>query len=56
LLVALLGVAIGHGAVVAAASIVAADVDPYAVVAWNPARVVRRRSDEENIARLLRAA
>jgi virginiamycin A acetyltransferase len=50
------GVTVGHGAVVAAASVVAADVDPYAVVAGNPARVVRRRFDEENVARLLRAA
>lgn len=41
---------------VTAASVVAADVDPYAVVAGNPARVVLRRFDEENIARLLRAA
>jgi virginiamycin A acetyltransferase len=37
------GVTIGHGAVVAAASVVSADVPPYAVVAGNPARVVRRR-------------
>jgi len=50
------GVTIGHGAVVAAASVVAANVDPYTVVAGNPARVVRRRFDEEDVARLLRAA
>jgi virginiamycin A acetyltransferase len=35
---------------------VAADVEPYTIVAGNPARVVRRRFDEENVARLLRAA
>jgi virginiamycin A acetyltransferase len=50
------GVTIGHGAVVAAASVVTADVPPYAVVAGNPARVVRRRYDDEDIERLLRAA
>ena len=50
------GVTVGHGAVVAAASVVTADVEPYAIVAGNPARVVRRRFDEENVARLLRAA
>jgi virginiamycin A acetyltransferase len=50
------GVTIGHGAVVAAASVVVGDVDPYTVVAGNPARVVRRRFDDENVTRLLRAA
>jgi virginiamycin A acetyltransferase len=50
------GVTIGDGAVVAAASVVASDVAPYAVVAGNPARVVRRRYDDEDVARLLRAA
>jgi len=50
------GVTIGHGAVVAAASVVAADVPPYAIVAGNPARVVRRRFDDSDVDRLLRAA
>jgi virginiamycin A acetyltransferase len=50
------GVTIGHGAVVAAASVVARDVPPYAVVAGNPARVVRLRFSEEDVERLLRAA
>ena len=50
------GVTIGHGAVVAAASVVARDVPPYAIVAGNPARVVRSRFDEEDVGRLLRAA
>jgi virginiamycin A acetyltransferase len=49
------GVTIGHGAVVAAASVVTRDVPPYAVVAGNPARVVRSRFCEEDIERLLRA-
>ena len=50
------GVTIGPGAVVAATSVVASDVPPYAVVAGNPARVVRRRYEDEDVARLLRAA
>jgi virginiamycin A acetyltransferase len=50
------GVTIGHGAVVAAASVVAADVPPYAIVAGNPARVVKRRFEDDDVAKLLRAA
>jgi virginiamycin A acetyltransferase len=50
------GVTVGHGAVVAAASVVAGDVPPYAIVAGNPARVVRTRYDSDDVARLLRAA
>jgi virginiamycin A acetyltransferase len=50
------GVTIGHGAVVAAGSVVARDVPPYAVLAGNPARVVRSRFSEEDVERLLRAA
>src|SRR3954470_18994737 len=34
------GVTIGHGAVVAAASVVTGDVPPYAVVGGNPARLI----------------
>src|SRR5690606_18944433 len=37
------GVRIGDGAVVAARAVVTRDVPPYAVVAGNPARVVRHR-------------
>jgi virginiamycin A acetyltransferase len=50
------GVSIGHGAVVAAASVVSADVPPYAIVGGNPARVVRTRYDDADVERLLRAA
>lgn len=50
------GVSIGSGAVVAAGSVVAADVPPYAIVAGNPARVVRRRYEDDDVDRLLRAA
>lgn len=50
------GVSIGDGAFVAAGSVLASDVPPYAIVAGNPARIVRHRFDDENVARLLRAA
>jgi virginiamycin A acetyltransferase len=50
------GVTIGHGAVVAAASVVASDVPPYAIVGGNPARVIRRRYEDDDVKRLLRAA
>jgi virginiamycin A acetyltransferase len=49
------GVTVGHGAVVAAASVVASDVPPYAIVGGNPARVIRRRYEDQDVERLLRA-
>jgi virginiamycin A acetyltransferase len=49
------GVTIGHGAVVAARAVVTKNVPPYAIVAGNPARVVRYRMSEERIAALLRS-
>jgi virginiamycin A acetyltransferase len=50
------GVTIGDGAVVAARAVVTRDVPPYAIVAGNPARVVRRRYDEDDVERLRRLA
>jgi virginiamycin A acetyltransferase len=50
------GISIGHGAVVAAASVVTRDVPPYAVVAGNPARVIRMRYEQPDVDRLLHAA
>ena len=40
------GVTIGEGAVVAAGAVVTADVEPYAIVAGNPARQVGTRNRE----------
>lgn len=50
------GVRIGHGAIVAACAVVSRDVPDYAIVAGNPARVVRMRFDPATVARLLALA
>lgn len=50
------GVSIGDGAIVAARAVVAKDVPPYAIVAGNPAELVRTRFDEETVRRLLAVA
>ena len=44
------GVHIGNGVIIGANSIVGRDVDPYTIVAGNPARVIRKRFDDELIA------
>lgn len=40
------GIHIGDGAIVASGSVVTRGVPPYAIVAGNPARVIRRRFDD----------
>lgn len=50
------GVTIGHGAVVAARAVVTKNVPPYAIVGGNPARVIRTRFNEADIAALLASA
>lgn len=47
------GVTIGDGAVIGARALVTRDVEPYAVVGGNPAKTIRKRFDENDIARLL---
>jgi len=47
------GVAIGDGAAIGAGSVVTKDVPPYAIVAGNPAQIVRYRFSEETIQKLL---
>jgi acetyltransferase-like isoleucine patch superfamily enzyme len=48
------GVTVGHGAVIGAYAVVASDVRPYAIVAGNPAREVKRRFGDEQVEALLR--
>jgi acetyltransferase-like isoleucine patch superfamily enzyme len=48
------GVKINDGAVVGANSVVTKDVPPYAIVAGNPAKLIRMRFDRETIDSLLR--
>jgi len=47
---------IGHGAILAAHSVVTKDVPPYAIVAGNPARIKKFRFDQEIIDKLLEIA
>jgi virginiamycin A acetyltransferase len=47
------GVHIGSGAIIGANSTVGGDVEAYSVVAGNPARLLRKRFDDELIALLL---
>lgn len=47
------GITVGDGAIIATRSVVTKDVPPYAVVAGNPAKVVKMRFDPRTIERLL---
>ena len=46
------GRTIGNGAVIGAGAVIAHDVPSYAIAVGNPARVVRRRFDDDTVARL----
>lgn len=50
------GITIGHGAVVGMGAVVTKEVRPYAIVAGNPAREVRRRFEDRIVEALLRSA
>jgi virginiamycin A acetyltransferase len=50
------GVTVGHGAIIGSKSVVASDVPPYSIVAGNPARIIRKRFDDETIEKLLALA
>jgi chloramphenicol O-acetyltransferase type B len=47
------GITIGDGAVIGAYSVVTKDVAPYTIVGGNPAREIRKRFSDEQIAALL---
>ncbi|MFL0414207.1 type B chloramphenicol O-acetyltransferase [uncultured Sphingomonas sp.] len=47
------GVRIGDGAIIGTRSLVTRHVEPYAIVGGNPAKVLRKRFDDADIARLL---
>lgn len=48
------GIHIGDGAIVGMGSVVTHDVIPYSIVAGNPARIIRKRFDDETIEFLLK--
>lgn len=48
------GVTIGDGSVIAANSHVVSDVEPYSMVGGNPARLIKKRFDDETIEKLLK--
>ncbi len=48
------GARIGDGAIIGANSVVGNDVEPYTIVVGNPAKILRKRFDEELIDLLLR--
>lgn len=47
------GVQIGDGAVIGAGAIVTKNVEPYTIVAGNPAHVIKKRFDDKTIKKLL---
>jgi virginiamycin A acetyltransferase len=47
------GTTIGHGSVVGARSVVTKDVPPFAIVAGNPAKIIRYRFEKPIIDQLM---
>lgn len=45
----LAGVSVGNGAIIAAGSVVSKNVDPYSIVAGNPAKIIKKRFSENII-------
>jgi len=49
----MLGIKVGHGAVIASLALVTKDVEPYTIVGGNPAKPIKKRFSEQEIAMLL---
>jgi len=47
-------VKIGDGAIIGAKSVVTKNVEPYTIVAGNPAKVIKRRFDDDTVEKLLK--
>ena len=47
------GITVGDGAIIAANSTVTKDIEPYSVIGGNPAKLIRKRFDDDTIAKLL---
>lgn len=50
------GVKVGHGAVIGSRALVAKDIEPYTIVGGNPAKPIKKRFSDEEIAMLLEMA
>ncbi|MGB3026519.1 type B chloramphenicol O-acetyltransferase [Paradevosia shaoguanensis] len=50
------GITIGHGAVIGTRALVTKNVEPYTIVGGNPAKPIRKRFSDEDIALLLEMA
>jgi len=47
------GIKIGTGAIIGARAVITKDVEPYSIVSGVPAKLIRKRFSDEDIARLL---
>ncbi|MDR2835773.1 MAG: chloramphenicol acetyltransferase, partial [Bacteroidales bacterium] len=48
------GVKIGDGVIIGTKSVVGSNIEPYSIVAGNPAKIIRKRFDEELIEIMLK--
>lgn len=49
------GVTIGHGAIIGMGSVVTKDIPPYEIWAGNPAKLIRKRFDDDVIEKLIKS-